>query len=64
MECNLVDLVWGADQPPLTSKPIVTLDLKFSGESVSDKWAKVKDQMNEKNCEILVLSALDEIACK
>ncbi|KAM7359858.1 aminopeptidase P isoform 2-T2 [Cochliomyia hominivorax] len=62
VECNLVDLVWGEDQPPLSSKPIITLDLKFSGETVSDKWKKVKEQMIEKNCEILVISALDEIA--
>ncbi|XP_065371028.1 xaa-Pro aminopeptidase ApepP isoform X1 [Calliphora vicina] len=62
VEDNLVDIVWGTDQPNLTSNPIVTLDLKFSGETVADKWEKVKTQMHEKNCEALVVSALDEIA--
>ncbi|XP_046805736.1 xaa-Pro aminopeptidase ApepP isoform X2 [Lucilia cuprina] len=62
VEDNLIDLVWGADQPKPTSNPIVILDLKLTGESVADKWEKVKNKMNEKNCEVLVVSALDEVA--
>lgn len=63
IEENLVDIVWGTEQPKLTSNPIITLDLIFSGETVADKWTKVKNQLNEMNCDALVVSALDEIAC-
>lgn len=63
IECNLVDIVWGADQPNKTLKAIIPLDLEFCGETVADKWAKVKNQINEKKCEIMIVSALDEIAC-
>lgn len=63
VEENLVDIVWGNDQPTVTSNEIVTLDLEFSGETIAEKWLKVKNQMTEKACGTLVVSALDEIAC-
>lgn len=62
VEKNLIDEVWGADQPNVTSNPIVTLDIMFSGETIAEKWKKTIAQMSEKNCEAMVVSALDEIA--
>lgn len=61
---NLVDIVWGTEQPDVTLNEIITLDLKFCGETIADKWFKLKNQMDEKACGTLVVSALDEIACK
>lgn len=62
VEDNLVDEVWGSEQPKITSNPIVTLDTKFAGQTVADKWSNVKQQMCEKKVQALVVSALDEIA--
>lgn len=62
VEENLVDLVWGDEQPAITSNAIISLDLKFAGKTIADKWTNVKNQLTEKNSEALVLSALDEIA--
>lgn len=62
LEDNLVDLIWGAEQPKSTSHQIITLDVEFAGQTVAEKWTNVKNQLLEKNCEALVVSALDEIA--
>uniref|UniRef100_A0A1I8N275 Metallopeptidase family M24 n=1 Tax=Musca domestica TaxID=7370 RepID=A0A1I8N275_MUSDO len=62
VEENLVDIVWGEEQPKQTSNPIITLDTTFAGMTVSDKWANVKEKLTEKKAQALVVSALDEIA--
>ncbi|XP_061387070.1 xaa-Pro aminopeptidase ApepP [Musca vetustissima] len=62
VEDNLVDIVWGDEQPKQTSNPIITLDTTFAGMTVSDKWANVKEKLTEKKAQALVVSALDEIA--
>ncbi|XP_013109085.1 xaa-Pro aminopeptidase ApepP isoform X1 [Stomoxys calcitrans] len=62
VEDNLVDIVWGEEQPKQTSNQMITLDNTFAGSTVSDKWANVKQQMTEKKVQALVVSALDEIA--
>ncbi|TMW41404.1 hypothetical protein DOY81_013516, partial [Sarcophaga bullata] len=59
VEENLVDIVWGSDQPAVTSNEIVTLDLEFCGETIAEKWLKVKNQMNEKACGTLVVRFLN-----
>lgn len=62
VEENLVDIVWGKDQPKVTSNPIISLDTTFAGQTVSDKWENVKQKLGEKKAQALVVSALDEIA--
>uniref|UniRef100_A0A1A9VFT0 Aminopeptidase P N-terminal domain-containing protein n=1 Tax=Glossina austeni TaxID=7395 RepID=A0A1A9VFT0_GLOAU len=64
LEENLVDAVWGAEQPARTCNPIITLDLKFAGATIAEKWRNVKCQMEEKKTQALVVSALDEVACE
>ncbi|XP_068155286.1 xaa-Pro aminopeptidase ApepP [Drosophila tropicalis] len=62
IEKNLIDEVWGSDQPPQTSNSLKTLDLKFSGLTIEEKWKIVREKLDEKNSDVLVISALDEIA--
>lgn len=64
VEQNLIDLVWADKQPAATSNPIITLDLKYAGETVEQKWNKIKSQLQDKKSHALVVSALDEIACR
>lgn len=60
---NLIDLVWD-DQPGPTSNPIITLDVKFSGKLVGDKLDEIQEKMKANDAKVLVVTALDEIACK
>ncbi|XP_016989417.1 xaa-Pro aminopeptidase ApepP [Drosophila rhopaloa] len=62
IENNLIDEVWGQDQPPQTSNKIITLKLEHSGVTVAKKWEVVRKQLKDKNVDALVVSALDEIA--
>ena len=57
-----VDTVWGSNQPDRPNQPIVPLELKFSGKSWEEKVQDMKDQMKIKKADVLVLSALDDVA--
>ncbi|KAH8380909.1 hypothetical protein KR200_004105, partial [Drosophila serrata] len=59
---NLVDKVWGEDQPAQNANPINTLDLQFAGVTIARKLEDVRKQMKQKSVDALVVSALDEIA--
>ncbi|XP_069700118.1 xaa-Pro aminopeptidase ApepP-like [Periplaneta americana] len=61
---NLVDMIWGAAEgrPPYPSDPIFVLDTKYTGLSWQDKISAVRQTMAEKGFNVLVLTALDEIA--
>lgn len=60
---NLVDEVW-IDQPKQTSNKAINLDLKYCGESIESKVAKIRDLMKDRDSSAMVVTALDEIACK
>ncbi|XP_017006986.2 xaa-Pro aminopeptidase ApepP [Drosophila takahashii] len=62
IEKNLIDEVWGEDQPAQTSNTIISLKLEYSGVPVAKKWQVVRKQLKDKNVDALVVSALDEIA--
>lgn len=63
VEGNLVDQIW-ADQPPQTSNSIITLSTKITGKTVADKLAEIRREMVEAHAEVLVITALDEVACE
>lgn len=60
---NLVDNIW-TDQPPQTSNPVITLSTEFTGKTVADKLAEIRREMVDAHAEVLVVTALDEVACK
>lgn len=60
---NLVDLVWD-DQPALPNNPLITLDLKFAGKLVGEKVIEIREKMEQENVKVVVVTALDEIACE
>ena len=62
IEKNLIDLVWN-EQPAGPKNQIITLDISFAGQTIKEKWTTVCAEMDEKNADTLIISALDEIAC-
>ena len=59
---NLVDKVWGFNQPDRPVQPIVPLEMKFAGKSWEEKVLQFQNQMAERGVDNLVLAALDEVA--
>ncbi|KAM9577460.1 xaa-Pro aminopeptidase 2 isoform 1-T1 [Trichechus inunguis] len=61
---NLVDLVWGAERPPVPSEPIYALQEEFIGSTWQEKVSDIRNQMQKhsKAPTAVFLSALDETA--
>ena len=60
---NLVDQVWGKDQPLIPQEPVIPHAVSYAGKSHLEKIQQVQDIMkNEKGIHTLVITALDEIA--
>ncbi|CAH8573621.1 Xaa-Pro aminopeptidase 1 [Schistosoma haematobium] len=68
---NLIDLVWesmsglqieNVSRPIRSSNPLLFIPVSFSGSSWQQKIDRVRNMMKAKGAELLVLSALDEIA--
>ncbi|XP_066984437.1 xaa-Pro aminopeptidase 1-like isoform X3 [Macrobrachium rosenbergii] len=63
VEENLVDLIWETDnRPDYPSDPIFIHELKYAGKSWQDKVKEVQIIMTENQANMLILTALDEIA--
>ncbi|KAI1812853.1 aminopeptidase-like protein [Poronia punctata] len=59
---NLVDLVWGSERPPRPNEPVIVLDEKYAGKSVSAKLEELRKELEKKKSLGFVISMLDEIA--
>ncbi|RCK62913.1 putative Xaa-Pro aminopeptidase P [Candida viswanathii] len=62
LQVNLVDQVWGEEQPPRSFDPVYYWDLKYSGEHTNDKLARVRQVMKENGSIYYLVSELDSIA--
>ena len=62
VEKNLIDIVWGSDQPPHPESRISPLELEFCGKAWEDKVIEVRVSMIKANASVLILSALDDVA--
>lgn len=58
---NLVDAVW-KDCPMPSKEKIRVHPVKYAGESIKNKLAQVQNKMTEQSIDLLVVTALDEIA--
>ncbi|XP_068708734.1 xaa-Pro aminopeptidase 1-like [Montipora foliosa] len=62
-EKNLVDLVWeDHDRPDPPNEGLMVLDISFTGKSWHDKVQEVRMTLAKKKADVLVVTALDEIA--
>lgn len=58
---NLVDQVWGSDQPGRSTDPAYALEGEYSGEGCDSKLERVRACMHDMGVTHLVCTALDEI---
>lgn len=59
---NLVDLVWGDEQPKPRKDKVKVLPLKYSGLSSIEKSNQVRKIVEAKRCSGFVVTSLDEVA--
>lgn len=60
-EEDLVGLIWD-ERPNLPAEPVFVLEETYAGKSAKEKLSDIRCEMKKKGAEVLLLSALDEIA--
>lgn len=60
---NLIDEIWD-DRPDCPEDPVRELGIEFSGKSVRTKIQEIYGEMERERVEVLIVTELDEIACK
>lgn len=60
---NLVDMIW-TDRPAPLNNPVVPLPVRYTGKTCLEKVKDVRKEMEKASVSTLVVTALDEIACK
>jgi len=58
---DMLSQLW-EDRPAIPQSPIETLGIEFSGESRLDRIAWLRSFLEEKHCDAMLLTSLDEIA--
>ncbi|XP_075791630.1 xaa-Pro aminopeptidase 1 isoform X2 [Pelodiscus sinensis] len=58
---NLIDAIW-VDRPPRPCRPLMTLDLSYTGIGWKEKVAALRAKMAERKALWFVVTALDEVA--
>lgn len=59
--CNLLDTVWH-DRPSISFSSVFDQPVEFSGESRNSKLTRIRKLLKDNNSDMIVLTALDEIA--
>ncbi|KAF8820006.1 creatinase domain-containing protein [Cardiosporidium cionae] len=62
LEQNLVDSIWGKNQPSVPESTVFTVPLKYTGMEVHSKLQNIREELLRKRVQAVLLSALDEIA--
>ncbi|MEG1293783.1 MAG: aminopeptidase P family N-terminal domain-containing protein [Clostridium sp.] len=60
-EEDLVGMIW-EDRPPMSKEPLWILEECYAGKSASEKIGELREVMRERNADVHILTALDEIA--
>lgn len=58
---NLIDIIW-TDRPTRPKNKIFHLDEKYSGLSIDNKIAQVREELVKKKSKAVIVTALDEVA--
>lgn len=58
---NLIDIIW-EDRPKRPIKPVVPLEVKYTGRSVAEKLQELRCKLIEENAAMIIITALDEVA--
>lgn len=59
---NLVDIVWGGQQPARPCSPIAVHPTELAGCTVSQKLTLVREELAKEQVGILLINALDQVA--
>lgn len=62
LDNNLIDEIWGDQKPPAKLNPVVPQKFEFTGRKSGDKVKKCFEEMDKNNADLLVITALDEVA--
>ena len=60
MDVDLVGSIW-ENRPALPTAPVYLLDEKYTGKSVGDKLAEVREHLDKSGASVLLLTTLDDI---
>ena len=58
---DLISPLWTEDRPAIPTSLLYEYEEKYTGESVASKLQRVRQTLQERHCQSLVISALDEI---
>lgn len=58
---DLISPLWTEGRPAIPTSLLYEYEEKYTGESVESKLARVRTALEERHCQALVISALDEI---
>ena len=58
---DLISPLWTEGRPAIPTSLLYEYEEKYAGESVESKLARVRKALEERHCQALVISALDEI---
>lgn len=58
---DLIDIIW-TDRPPMSKAPVMIFDNKYTGEDISSKLKRVREQMAQKGATLHLMSSLYDIA--
>ena len=61
MSIDLISPLWTEGRPAIPTSLLYEYEEIYTGESVASKLARVRQALQERHCEALVVSALDEI---
>lgn len=61
VERNPIDVIWGVNQPAAPAEAIRPHPIEFSGESHTDKIAKLRITLKNLNAGAMVVTMLDEV---
>uniref|UniRef100_A0A0A9WMZ8 Xaa-Pro aminopeptidase 1 n=1 Tax=Lygus hesperus TaxID=30085 RepID=A0A0A9WMZ8_LYGHE len=62
LSTNLVDALWGEAKPKIVVNPIQPLGQEYAGRTITSKLEEIRNKMEEKSTDILILNQLDDIA--
>ncbi|KAK9478489.1 peptidase M24, structural domain-containing protein [Lipomyces japonicus] len=62
MDINLIDRVWGSNQPVRSKAQVRNLGLEFTGKRFEDKLTDIRKEIEKNKGSGLIVSMLDEIA--
>ena len=57
---DLIDEIW-SDRPAMSEEPAFDLDVKYAGETVADKLARIRKEMKDAGANTHVMTTLDDI---